>query len=100
MPAYMIFTRTGPVTDQAAMDAYGAANRANAAKFVADFGLRPLSVYGTLETVEGPAPEGIVLLEFPTMQAARDWYASPEYQAALADRFKGAPYSAVIIDGL
>ena len=100
MPAYMIFTRTGPVTDQAAMDAYGAANRANAGTFVANFGLKPLSVYGKLEAVEGPAPEGIVLLEFPTAQAARDWYDSPEYQAALTHRLNGAPYTAVIIEGL
>lgn len=100
MPAYMIFTRTGPVTDQAAMDAYAAANRANAETFVAQHGLKPLSVYGKLDVVEGPPPEGIVLLEFPTAQAARDWYASPEYQAALEHRSKGAPYSAVIIEGI
>ena len=100
MPAYMIFTRTGPVTNQAEMDTYSDANRASAAKFVADYGLKPLSIYGKLDVVEGPAPEGIALLEFPTAQAARDWYASPEYQAALAHRFKGAPYSAVIIEGL
>lgn len=100
MPAYMIFTRTGPVTDQAEMDAYGAANRANGGTFVAQFGLKPLSAYGALDAVEGPAPEGIVLLEFPTADAARAWYASPEYQAALEHRLKGAPYTAVIIEGL
>lgn len=100
MPAYMIFTRTGPVTDQAEMDAYSAANRANAGNSVAEFGLKPLSIYGKLEAVEGPAPEGIVLLEFPTAQAARAWYDSPAYRAAMQHRLKGAPYTAVIIEGL
>ena len=100
MPAYMIFTRTGPVTDQAEMDAYGAANRANAGRYVADYGLKPLSVYGKLDAVEGPAPEGIVLLEVPSADAARAWYASPEYQTAMEHRLKGAPYTAVIIEGL
>ncbi len=100
MPAYMIFTRTGPVTDQAAMDAYSAANRANGGRSVADYGLKPLVMYGGLEAVEGPAPEGIVLLEFPTAQAARDWYNSPDYQAAMQHRLKGAPYTAVIVEGL
>lgn len=99
MPAYMIFTRTGPVTDQAEMDAYSAANRASMEKF-RSFGFKPLSVYGTLEAVEGPSPEGIVLLEFPTAQAARDWYACPEYQSAMQHRMRGAPYTAVIIEGL
>jgi hypothetical protein len=30
MPAYMIFTREGPVRDPEAMQVYGAANQANA----------------------------------------------------------------------
>lgn len=100
MPAYMIFTRVGPVTDQAEMDLYSGANRANAGTSVAQFGLKPLSIYGALDAVEGPAPEGIVLLEFPTADAARAWYASPEYQAAVKHRLRGAPYTAVIIEGI
>jgi uncharacterized protein (DUF1330 family) len=65
MPAYMIFTREGPVTDQAEMEAYSSSNRANAGLFVEQHKLRPLAVYGAMETFEGEAPDGIVLLEFP-----------------------------------
>lgn len=100
MPAYMIFTRVGPVVDQAEMDAYSAANRAGAGTAMAEYGLKPLSIYGALEAFEGPTPEGIVLLEFPTTDAARAWYNSSDYQAALQHRLKGAPYTAVLIEGM
>ena len=80
------------------MDAYSAANRASMEKF-RSFGLKPLALYGKLDVVEGPAPDGIVLLEFPTAQDARDWYSCPEYQAAMEHRMRGAPYTAVIVEG-
>jgi uncharacterized protein (DUF1330 family) len=39
---------------------------------------------GKIELVEGEAvTDRFVVLEFPDMDAARDWYNSPEYQAAL-----------------
>lgn len=42
---------------------------------------------GAHETVEGDyRPERIVILEFPDLQAAKAWYASPAYQAILAIR--------------
>lgn len=100
MAAYFIFIREDAVIDPAAMATYSAANRANAGLFVERYGIRPLSVYGATTTVEGPAPDGVILLEFPTVQAARAWYDSPEYQAAIPDRNKGAPYRAILIEGL
>lgn len=100
MPAYMIFTREGPITDQAAMDAYSGMNRSHAGRFVADYGLKPLAVYGALETLEGEGPEGIVILEFPDADKARAWYNSPEYQKSALLRQKGAPYRALLVEGL
>jgi uncharacterized protein (DUF1330 family) len=100
MPAYMIFTREGPVTDQAEMEAYSSSNRANAGLFVEQHKLRPLAVYGAMETFEGEAPDGIVLLEFPTADDARGWYGSPEYQQAIAHRLKGATYRVTLVEGL
>lgn len=100
MPAYMIFTREGPIRDQAAMDAYSQSNRENAANFVGRFKMRPLAVYGALETFEGEAPDGVVLLEFATADDARGWYNSPEYQSAMAHRLKGADYRVVLVEGL
>ncbi len=43
--------------------------------------------------------EGAVILRFPTMQAARDWYDSPAYQTIAAQRFAGSRYRAFIIEG-
>lgn len=100
MAAYMIFTRDDPVFDQAAMDAYSQSNRAQAGNYVANYKMKPLVVYGAMETFEGDAPDGIVMLEFPTMDDARAWYDSPEYQAACAHRVKGATYRVTLVQGL
>ena len=100
MPAYMLFIREGAVVDPAEIATYSAANRSNAGIFVEKYKLRPLSVYGAIEAFEGDAPDGVVLLEFPTAEEARAWYDSPEYQAAIPHRQKGAHYRALLIEGL
>jgi uncharacterized protein (DUF1330 family) len=44
---------------------------------------------GANETLEGEwSPARIVLIEFPSMEQARAWYASPEYQAILPIRHR------------
>lgn len=100
MPAYMLFLREGAVVDAAALATYSAANRRHAQTFVEEYGLKPLAVYGATEAFEGDAPDGIVLLEFPDAAAARAWYACPQYQVALPDRHRGAPYRAILLEGL
>jgi uncharacterized protein (DUF1330 family) len=61
---------------------------------------RPLAIYGQLEMLEGPAIEGAVIAEFPTMEAARAWYNSPAYTAARQHRFKAGDYRVFITEGL
>ncbi|WP_417621324.1 DUF1330 domain-containing protein [Parasphingorhabdus sp.] len=100
MPAYLIFTREGPVKDPQKMEAYSAANRANAEEYASRFGIKPLSVYGHFETLEGEDADGVVLLEFPTIEDARGWYESPQYQAAMADRLKAADYRVILFEGI
>lgn len=100
MPAYVIFIREEPVKDEAAMAEYSKSNRAAAAGFQADYGIRPLSVYGALEALEGEDADGVVLLEFPTMAQARAWYDSPEYQKAIGMRQSAASYRALLFEGL
>lgn len=100
MPAYIVFIREEPVKDQDAIQAYSAANRANAMAFVEQFKLKPLAVYGACDTLEGSAADGVVLLEFPTIEDARSWYDSPAYQAAIPDRHKAAHYRAIMFEGL
>jgi uncharacterized protein (DUF1330 family) len=51
---------------------------------VALYGGRWLVRGGGYETLEGEwSPRRIVLIEFPSVEQARAWYESPEYQAIL-----------------
>ena len=96
MTAYALFIREGAISDEAEMETYRAMNRAG----THPPDVKPLIVYGAMETLEGAAPDGIVLLEFPTMEAAKAWYHSPAYQAAAAHRKSAAPYRAIFVEGL
>ena len=96
MPAYVIFIREEPVRDPEAMAEYQRINRQN----VGDFKLKPLVVYGATEAVEGKAPDGVVVLEFPTVADAKAWYKSPGYQAAVPHRLRAADYRAIIVQGV
>ena len=63
------------------------------------FGGRFLVRGGTREVVEGRARARTVVLEFPSYQAARDCYGSPEYRAAAALRQGKAEADLLIIEG-
>jgi uncharacterized protein (DUF1330 family) len=96
MPAYMLFIREGAIRDQTEIDTYQRMNREGPR----DPKLTPLVVYGAIEALEGAAPDGMVMLQFPTVEDAKAWYNSPGYQAALKHRKKGADYRALIVQGL
>ena len=96
MPAYILVMRESPVRDPEAMAEYQRLNRTNPR----DPNLTPLAIYGNTEALEGEAPEGTILLQFPDMAAARAWYHSPGYQEALKYRLKAADYRAFIVEGL
>jgi uncharacterized protein (DUF1330 family) len=96
MPVYMLFIREGAIRDQSEMDQYSRMNRQSPP----DPKLKPLVVYGAIESVEGAAPDGMVMLQFPTVEDAKAWYNSPGYQAAIPHRMKGADYRAFIVQGL
>jgi uncharacterized protein (DUF1330 family) len=98
MTAYMLLIRDEPVRDPEAMAEYQRMNRENAAEFSTT--LTPLVVHGAVETLEGPAPDGVLVLQFPTVEDARAWYENPAYQAALPYRKKAADYRAMIVQGL
>jgi len=63
-------------------------------------GLKILVAYGAQEVLEGDAIEGIVIMEFPTADAAKSWYDSPAYREAREHRFKGANYRCVLVNGV
>ncbi len=63
-------------------------------------GAKPLSVYTPFELVEGDRPvEGVVLVEFPDVEAARSWYFGEAYQAVKALRDGAADIEIVIAEG-
>ncbi len=92
--AYAVFIKEA-VHDQNALNRYQAAVGASSARREVAF----LTAYGPQEVLEGPGVQGVVILEFPDMAAARAWYDSPEYQAAAAHRHQGATYRAVLVEG-
>jgi uncharacterized protein (DUF1330 family) len=52
------------------------------------------------DVVEGKlVDKRFVLLEFPTREAFRTWYDSPEYQAILPMRLESVPGTFVVIGG-
>jgi len=53
-----------------------------------------------LHTVEGDEVDAVVVLEFNTVQEAKDWYRSPEYQNAVKHRLGTARSRAVIVEKL
>lgn len=94
MPAYVVFTRE-QTNDSEQLDQY--AQKAPLAREGRD--LTALAFYGEFEVLEGNDIEGAVILRFPDMAAARDWYNSPTYQEALKHRLNGASYRVFIIEG-
>jgi uncharacterized protein (DUF1330 family) len=99
MTAYVIFLRDKPPHDPAGLAAYQKMNSESVPAYL-EFGIKPLAVYGATQALEGPAPDGTVILQFPNMKDAKAWYDSPEYQAALPHRLNASEYRAFIIEGL
>lgn len=93
MEAFVVFTRE-ETTDPEELATYSAGVGPSFDGYDVTF----LAAYGALEHLEGPPVEGAVILRFPTMQAARDWYHSPAYQTIAAHRFAGSRYRAFIIE--
>ena len=83
------------VTDPEAYKNYVAANGAAFARFGARFLVRG----GAFEAPEGNPRQRNVVIEFPSYQAARDCYESPEYRQALAHRIDAAVADILIIEG-
>ncbi len=83
------------VADAEAYKLYVAANALPFAKYGARFLIRG----GPFDCVEGKARARHVVLEFPSLEAARACYASPEYAAALALRKNASEGDIIIIGG-
>ena len=83
--------------DAADFEAY----RTMAAKTIAQYGGRYLVRGGAANLIEGgPAPKTIIVVEFPTMERLREWYASAEYAEALKLRQTALERRLIFVEGV
>jgi uncharacterized protein (DUF1330 family) len=95
MTAYVISDVVG--LDPELVAQYRTLARASIARYD---GVYLTGVGNTIEHVEGDwAPQNIVLLAFPSMERAREWYASEEYAEALVVRRTALRRSLIFVDG-
>jgi uncharacterized protein (DUF1330 family) len=83
------------VTDPALYERY----KPIAEETVRQYGGRFLVRGGAAEALEGAPPKRIVVLEFPSLDAARSWYRSAEYAPGLEMRLQGARSRLVLVEG-
>jgi uncharacterized protein (DUF1330 family) len=93
MPAYVIAAKT--VEDAPIFEVYRAAVPETLAPFGACFVARG----GTLSLLEGEWPHlRLVVIEFPTRQAAEDWNRSEAYQKIISLRLNSTSGNLAIVD--
>ncbi|HTY49149.1 MAG TPA: DUF1330 domain-containing protein [Steroidobacteraceae bacterium] len=93
-PAYVI--SEVDILDEDLAHAY----RRLAAESVAQYGGRYLVRGGNRELIEGgPPPKAIIVIEFPSVETARAWYASPAYAEALELRAKALERRLILVEG-
>lgn len=94
MAVYIVFTRES-TRDAAELATYSQKVGAT----LAGHPVTVLAAYGRQEVLEGPEVEGVVILKFPSFEAAKAWYDGPAYRKVREHRFRGADYRAVIVEG-
>ena len=95
MPGYVILDVSVKDPDEYA------AYRERAPAVVQQFGGRYLVRGGAHEVVEGDwNPERVVVLEFPSVERAREWYHSAEYQEIAPMRKRAAPSKVLLVEGV
>jgi len=68
---------------------------------IAKYGGKYLVRGGATDPKEGGwRPARVVVLEFPTMEQARNWYHSPEYAPVLAIRLEAANGKMILAEGV
>ena len=95
MAAYVVVFRD----EMKNADQYAAYGQKAMASF-AGHDARLLVANGAITPLEGERPDGVVVIEFPSVEAAKAWYFSPAYQAAVGDRLAATSGRAVIVEGL
>jgi uncharacterized protein (DUF1330 family) len=84
------------ILDHELMETY----RKRAAASIEKYGGRYLVRGGASELMEGgPSPKALVLVEFPSMTIAKEWYHSPEYAEALKVRERALERRLIFVEG-
>ncbi len=95
MKGYVIFQET--VFDQDAFDRY----KSMSPKSIEHFGGRFLVRGGPVDVLEGEmAHQRVVVIEFPSVDAAQSWYHSEEYADARELRLKISRGDAILVQGV
>ena len=95
MPAYVIANVT--VKDPARYEEY----RRLVTPTVEQFGGRFIARGGHTDVLEGAwAPRRVVIIEFPTLARAKEWWSSPEYAEARAIRQATSEGTLIVIEGV
>jgi uncharacterized protein (DUF1330 family) len=97
-PAFVIVERLATTADESVQEEYARLARDILPKYGARYLARSQS--NTLLEGEGAVPCCIAILQFPSMDAAKRWYESPENQAAAKIRQSGGKFRLVAIEGL
>jgi uncharacterized protein (DUF1330 family) len=96
MPAYAVFDVL-QVTDAAKMGLY----RQGVLATIQKYGGRVLVAGGAFDVVEGTAkPTFPVILEFPSVEAAKHWYDSEEYKPLKALRLSASRANGFLVPGV
>jgi uncharacterized protein (DUF1330 family) len=67
---------------------------------VVPYGARWLAIDAQVQVVEGAWPGSVVLMEFPDMAKAREWYDSADYQKILPLRTTHSISDLILVDGV
>jgi uncharacterized protein (DUF1330 family) len=95
MSAYVVFTRTKTI-DQKELERYRTGIKAT----MKDHPIEVLVADGKHEVLEGDPIEGMVIVKFPSVKAAKDWIYSEAYQNVAKYRKHGAIYHGLIVEGV
>ena len=97
-PAYVIVERLTTTGPESIQQEYGKVSRDIVAKFGGRYIAR--SQQNTLLEGDGTVPCCMAIISFPSAEAAKSWFDSPENQDAAKIRRSGATFRIVSVQGL
>ena len=96
MTVYAVIIKEEPTHTQAEYDEYLRIAGQSRGGHV----IKPLAMYGETVALEGKGADGVVILEFPDMDAAKAWYYSDSYQKAVPHRLASANFRSFLVQGM